>query len=126
MNKLPRTLRRRAIAYLLVPLFPTGAHRFYLGQPLGGALFLGLTGGALLALNAGRHDAAWTLFGIELGVALFDLMRTAPRLTALDQALRPQAHPHPASDAPQAIPGRDTDEPDLPRAGRGDKNRDES
>jgi len=47
MSNLPRTPRRGAIAYLLVLRFPTGAHRFDLEQTLGGAL---------LALNADRHD----------------------------------------------------------------------
>jgi hypothetical protein len=56
MSNLPRTPRRGAIAYLLVLRFATGAQRFDLEQTLGGALFPGLTGGALPALNADRHD----------------------------------------------------------------------
>ena len=116
IQHLARSLRRRRTAYLLLLLFPIGAHRFYLKQPLGGALLLGLTGGTLLALNAGHHDAAWPLFGIQFAVALFDLFRMEARLTRLNKALRIQATLRATPGAPTGFRGHYTDEPDAERA----------
>ncbi len=117
--RLARALRRRGVAYLLLLLFPAGAHRFYLRQPLGGALFIGLTGGVLLALHAGNPDIAWTLFGIQLGFALFDLVRMERRLTGLNKALRMKAYLRAAPGAPRDFRGHYTDGPDEARAAVG-------
>ncbi len=110
--RLARSLRRRRVAYPLLLLFPFGAHSFYLRRPLTGALLLGLTGATLIALQAGRHDAALVFFAVELGVALYDLARMEPRLTALNKALRMQAYLRTGGGVPPGFRGQYTDEGD--------------
>jgi len=81
--RIARALKKRPVAYALLALFPAGAHRWYLREPVGAA--------AYLALSA----AAWFWWPAALaGVcfAAFDAWWIDRRVTTLNKRLRMQAY----------------------------------
>lgn len=111
-RELARRLRRRAAAYFLWLLFPLGAHRFYLAEPLGGFAYVAASVAlaAFLALGWGMASIAVSVATVSL--ALFDLWWIDRRLTRLNKRLRMQAYLRPGPGAPPGFKGRLTDRAD--------------
>ncbi|NIR59468.1 MAG: TM2 domain-containing protein [Gammaproteobacteria bacterium] len=87
-RELTRRLKRRGVAYGAWALFPLGAHRVYLEERIGAAVYAGLTAAALtLGLTLGW----WAALGpalVEGGLAVFDLLWIERRRVTLNKALR--------------------------------------
>ena len=92
-RRLARELRRRPVAYALLALFPLGAHRWYLREPVGGFAYC-----ALSALSI----AWWPLALAAVAFAVFDAWWIDRRVAALNKALRRRAF---LGDRPPAPPG---------------------
>jgi len=95
--KLARTLRKRKVAYSLLLLFPAGAHRWYLREPVGAAAYL-----ALSAATAFWWPAAVAL----IAFAAFDAWWIDRRVTSLNKRLRMQAYLRDAPGPPKGFPDR--------------------
>lgn len=105
-----RRMRRRPAAYATMLLFPLGAHRWYLKEPLGAMIYLGLT----VAAIAGRFLLGWPGFVIaaaaEVLFALFDLFWIERRVTSLNKQLRMSQFMRPGTAPPEDYRGRYPDE----------------
>lgn len=81
--RIAREMRRRPLAYALLALFPVGAHRWYLHEPLGAL--------AYVVLSA----AAWFWWPAAIGslaFAAFDAWWIDRRITSWNKRLRMQAY----------------------------------
>lgn len=108
--RLSRALRRRPTAYALLLLFPVGAHRWYLREPVGALAYCALTA---LALAAGiASHAMWPAALVPLAFAVHDLWWIDQRVTALNKRLRMQAWLRPGGGAPPGFRARFGDDPD--------------
>jgi TM2 domain-containing membrane protein YozV len=113
-RELARTLRRRGIAYLLWLLFPTGAHRFYLGEALGGVAYVAGTGAAVACAVAGWNVTALVASALLVSLAVFDLWWIDRRLTKVNKHLRMRAYLRPGPGVPSGFKGRLVDPPEAP------------
>ena len=93
-RELARRLRRRGVAYALLALFPAGAHRWYLREPVGALAYCAMT--ALAVFHW------WPLLFGGIGLALFDAWWIDGRVAQLNKAMRRQAL---LGDRPPAPPG---------------------
>lgn len=81
--RIARELKRRPLAYALLLLFPTGAHRWYLQEPLGAAAY------PLLAVAAWFW---WPAGAACAGFAAFDAWWIDRRVSSLNKRLRMRAY----------------------------------
>ncbi|MBX3651820.1 MAG: hypothetical protein KF771_10665 [Burkholderiales bacterium] len=103
--RLARTLRRRGTAWALLPLFPLGAHRWYLHEKGWALAYLVLT----LAAAAGWF-AGWSWLLLSLP-ALFlllviDIAGLDNRIAAFNKRRRMAAYLSPGAGAPADFRGR--------------------
>jgi TM2 domain-containing membrane protein YozV len=103
--RLARTLRRRGTAWALLPLFPLGAHRWYLHESGWALGYLLLT----LAAAAGWF-AGWPWLLLSLPVLLLllvmDIAGLDNRIAAFNKRLRMAAYLSPGAGAPAGFSGR--------------------
>lgn len=104
--RLAHALKRRAWAYLLWPLFPTGAHRLYLESRAGAATYLALSTACLgLWLGAGPLPALAAALP-EAALAVFDLVWIDRRCVKLNKALRMKLYLGAGAAPPEGYRGR--------------------
>jgi hypothetical protein len=107
---LARGRKHRFLAYLLWPLFPAGAHAFYLAAYPRAAGFVS-AGVAMLALFAtGHRAAAAAVFGITLLFACYDLFWIDRRVVNLNKQLRLALSLRPGHGAPATFSGHYRDD----------------
>ena len=102
--------KRRIFAYLLWPLFPTGAHAWYLAAPARAGTFLASGIVAVVSFATGQ-----TLIGILVVAAAFlcaayDLFWIDRRIIELDKLLRLAISLRPGTGAPAKFAGRYQDD----------------
>jgi TM2 domain-containing membrane protein YozV len=86
--KLARLLRRRALAFSLLALFPLGLHRFYLRDTRGG---IGFLAASVLGSVAMLFDHVWLAGAtgiVAIGFAVRDAVLMEHRIVALNKAIR--------------------------------------
>ncbi|MDP1671632.1 MAG: hypothetical protein Q8L65_00780 [Burkholderiales bacterium] len=109
--RLARTLRRRPTAWLLLLLFPAGAHRWYLHEPVAAIAYPALTLGAAAGWAWGLP---WLLFTALAAVALLlvvDIASLENRIATCNRRLRMAAYLSPGPGAPADFRGRTGDKP---------------
>ncbi len=109
---LTRHMRKARTAYLLCLLFPLGLHRFYLKEPIGGALYVAL-GLATLTLGLLGNVLALVPMGAALALLVFDLVWIDRRVTRYNKSLRMAQFLKPGTRPPQNYKGRYVQEDDL-------------
>ncbi len=92
-RRLVRDLRRRPVAYALLALFPLGAHRWYLREPVGALAYCALSAAAL---------AWWPAAIAALAFAIFDAWWIDRRVAELNKLMRRRAW---LGDRPPPPPG---------------------
>ena len=92
-RRLARDLRRRPVAYALLVLFPFGAHRWYLREPVGALAYCTLGATAL---------AWWPAAFAALAFALFDAWWIDRRVAEVNKSIRRRAW---LGDRPPPPPG---------------------
>lgn len=104
--RLARALLRRSVAWSLMLAFPSGAHRWYLGQRRSALLFPLLTAGVVAAAHAGWTAAALVL-ALALGALLVhDMLTLERRLTSVNKQLRMAIYLGQGAAAPAGFRGR--------------------
>lgn len=103
--RLARTLRRRGTAWVLLMLFPLGAHRWYLHETGGAITYLLLTLAAAAGWLAGWP---WLLLSLPLLLLLLviDIAGLDSRIAAFNKRLRMAAYLSPGAGAPADFRGR--------------------
>jgi hypothetical protein len=105
-----RQMRRRPLAYSAMLLFPLGAHRWYLHEPIGALAYLALT----LAATAGALTLGLFGFAVPAIAALlfaaFDLLWVDRRVSALNKSLRMSQFMRPGTAPPKNYRGRYPDD----------------
>lgn len=107
---LAQAMRSRPLAYAAWVLFPLGLHRFYLGEPRGGAAFPALT---LIALGTGWLAPAWWWLlpsALLAALAIHDLFWIDRRVVAYNKELRVQLFLRKGKRPPKDYRGRYTDD----------------
>lgn len=102
-RQLARELRRRPAAYARLALFPLGAHRWYLREPLGALAYPVLCVSAFLW---------WPAAGAVLAFVLFDAWWIDGRVARVNKRIRRRAL---LGDRPPPPPGHASRFEDLPR-----------
>ena len=92
-RRLARDLRRRPVAYALLALFPVGAHRWYLREPVGARVYCALAAAALFW---------WPAAIPALAFAIFDAWWIDRRVAEMNKSLRRKAW---LGDRPPPPPG---------------------
>jgi len=108
--RLARSLRRRRTAWLLLPLFPTGAHRWYLREAVAAIAYPALTLSAAAGWAAGLP---WLLFTALAALALLlitDITSLENRIAAFNRRLRMTTYLSPGAGAPADFRGRTGDD----------------
>ncbi len=103
--RLARRLRRRGTAWCLLPLFPLGAHRWYLHETGGAVAYLLLT----LAAAAGWFGGwSWLLLSLPalLLLLIADIAGLDNRIAAFNKRQRMAAYLSPGAGAPADFRGR--------------------
>ncbi len=109
--KLVQKMKKRKQAYILLAFFPSGLHRDYLENPLGGWLYRIATVACIATLATDHHWAAWTILGLMSAAALYDIRWVEDTVAAINKALRIQAYKAKSgAPAPKNFRGRYTDE----------------
>jgi TM2 domain-containing membrane protein YozV len=104
--RLARTLRRRAVAWALLAVFPLGLHRWYLGQRRSAALFPLLTATCGAAIWFAQTPFAMAAL-LALGALLVrDMLTLEQRITAVNKKLRMAAYLGQDAAAPPGYRGR--------------------
>lgn len=104
--RLANTLRRRSTAWLLLLLFPTGAHGWYLRERLTAAGYPALT---LLAASGWFSDVHYAVLPGLAGLALLlirDLLTLEDRMAACNKRLRMAVYLSQGAAAPAGFRGR--------------------
>lgn len=107
---LTRRLKKRDTAYLLWPLFPLGAHRFYLEERRGAAAYLCATLLALLLWTILRTPLAVVPLLLALGLALYDLVWIDRRVTVCNKHTRMELYLNMGAAPPAGYRGRYADD----------------
>lgn len=92
-RRLVRDLRRRPVAYALLALFPLGAHRWYLREPLGASAYCALSAATL---------AWWPTAIAAIAFAIFDAWWIDRRIAEMNKLMRRRAW---LGDRPPPPPG---------------------
>lgn len=107
-------MRRHRVAYpLALLLFPLGAHRFYLGTPLGGLAYLALSAATLLLALLAPTWSALIPAALMLAFLVFDLFWMDRYILRFNKQLRMAQFMQPGATPPKHFRGRYTDETDL-------------
>ena len=106
---LMRRRKRRVFAYLLWPLFPTGAHAWYLAAPARGGAFLASGIVALLSFATGHALIGALVIAAAFLYAVHDLFWIDRRIIELDKLLRLAISLRPGTGAPPTFRGRYAD-----------------
>ena len=108
--RLARLLKRRRLAYVLLLLFPLGAHRFYLEDRRGALLYcLGFAAG-LVSLVAGAKPVAWALGAVLIGAALLDIRWIEKAVVRINKRLRIEVYMSETPGPPAGYKGRFVDD----------------
>lgn len=108
--RLARLLRRRRTAWLLLPLFPTGAHRWYMHEAVAAIAYPALT---LCAAAGWAAGLPWLLFTALAALALLlitDIASLENRIAAFNRRLRMTTYLSPGGGAPAGFRGRTGDD----------------
>lgn len=109
---LTRHMRKARTAYLLCLLFPLGLHRFYLKEPVGGALYVALSLTAPVLGLLGDWLALIPM-GAALALLAFDLVWIDRRVTRYNKSLRMAHYLKAGTRPPPNYQGRYPREDDL-------------
>lgn len=112
--RLATLLRKRRSAWLLLLLFPLGAHRDYLGDPRGAWLYRAGTALAVAACLLGEVLIGAGLLAALIAGAIYDMSRLEWMIARINKRLRMQVYLRQAPGAPQGFSGRFPDEPQDP------------
>lgn len=109
--RLARTLRRRRTAWLLLLLFPTGAHRWYLREAAAAIAYPALALGAAGAWIAGMPAMLYAVLAALVLLLAVDVASLEKRIAAYNRRLRMAAYLSPGPGAPPGFSGRIADGP---------------
>jgi len=116
--RLARLLRRRATAWGLLLLFPTGAHCWYLREPLAGSAYLVLTVLAGAIWLAAGPAYAWSGLAVMALLLVRDALTLENRIVACNKKLRTAIYLSQGAAAPPGFRGRHTALDDAARVRR--------
>lgn len=108
--RLAQLLKKRALAYGLLLLFPLGLHRDYLASHGAAWVFRGVTLVAVLLIWYGNFWPGIALFGAMALAALFDIRWIDSRVAQINKRLRIEVMKSTGTAAPPGYRGRYTDE----------------
>ncbi len=101
-----KLMRRRPVAYGALLMFPLGAHRWYLKEPVGAISYIGLSA-ASVALGLAFGPIGFAIpAAAEVLFASADLFWIDRRVTAMNKALRMQQFMRPGNEPPKNYHGR--------------------
>lgn len=111
--RLTRSLRRRRTAWLLLLLFPAGAHRWYLREAVAAIAYPSLTLGALAGWAAGLPWLQFTALAALAVLLVTDIASLENRIAAFNRRLRMASYLSPGAGAPAGFRGRTGDDPPV-------------
>lgn len=101
-----RRRKRRIFAYLLWPLFPTGAHAWYLAAPARAGTFLASGIVTVVSFATGHTLIGMLVIAAAFLYAVHDLFWIDRRIIELDKLLRLAISLRPGTGAPAKFAGR--------------------
>ena len=108
--KLVQILKKRAVAYKWLFLFPVGMHRIYLDSPGAAWVYRLLTLAIIAGFLLGYAIPALILLAGQIGFALYDIRWIEDRVAALNKIMRMNVYLKQGAGAPKSFRGRYTDD----------------
>ncbi len=104
--RLSRLLRKRAVAWGLLLLFPSGAHGWYLREPLTGTAFPALALATAAGFTGDWPYLLWPALGGLTLLLMRDILTLENRIVACNKKLRTSVYLSQGAAAPSGFRGR--------------------